>query len=120
MIKIVSIKENHLFSKVYAKGKNCAGKNLVVYALPNFKKPGKTMLGITASKKLGGAVQRSRARRIIREAYRRAAGEKDFSRPYLIVVVARRPLFEKGRKMQDLIPELRFAFNRLGLYGEEK
>ena len=119
MIKIDSIKENHLFSKVYAKGKTFAGKNLVVYALPNYKQNGKTLIGITASKKLGGAVQRSRVRRIIREAYRRAA-DQNFCRPFLIVVVARRPAFEKGRKMQELIPEFTRAFHRLGLFGEEK
>ncbi len=119
MAKIETIKENHLFSKVYAKGKSTAGKNLVVYALKNYKKQGVTLLGITTSKKLGGAVQRSRARRIIREAYRRVLAKRKFSRPQLIVIVARRPLFEKGRKMQELIPELENAFRRLSLFGEE-
>ncbi len=117
MAKIETIKENHLFSRVYAKGKNVVGKYMVIYALKNYSKaPVGTLVGITTSRKMGGAVQRSRARRIIREAYRAVAGERRFARPYLVVIVARHALFEKGRKTQDLIPEIRSSFSRLGLF----
>lgn len=119
MAKIETIKENHLFSRVYAKGKSAVGMNMVIYALKNYGKEPRTLLGITTSKKLGGAVQRSRARRIIREAYRAAAAECRFSRPFLIVIVARSALFDKKRKTQDLIPEMLSAFRELGLLSEE-
>ena len=119
MAKIVSIKENYLFSKLYAKGKRCAAKNVTVYVLPNYKSA-ETRLGITASKKLGGAVRRSRVRRLIREAFRLLTAERCFVRPYLIVVVARGALFEKDRKMGDVKKDLLYVFEKLGMYGGEE
>lgn len=118
MAKIASIKENYLFSKAYVKGKRQAAKNLTVYVLPNFK-TAETRLGITVSKKLGGAVQRTRARRLIREAFRLLSVDQSFPRPYLIVVVARSAMFDKGRKMGEVKEDLFRAFTKLGLYTEK-
>ena len=119
MAKIVPIKENYLFSKVYAKGKKASGKFVAVYALRNYKS-GDTCLGITTGKKMGNAVQRSRARRLIREAYRAASLEKKWRKPFWIVVVARSSLAEKNCKMQDVLFDLEKAFAKLSLFcGEE-
>jgi ribonuclease P protein component len=66
-------------------------------------------LGITASRKIGNAVQRSRARRLIREGFRAVFQELP---PALdIVVIVRRPLGE--RKMAALLEEWRRALPRL-------
>ncbi len=118
MAKIVAIKENHIFSKVYHKGKKDSQKNVVVYALRNFK-TGDTRLGITTGKKLGSAVERSRARRLIREAYRHASLGKTWRKPWWIVIVARGSLLEKGRKMGEVQTDLEEAFSRLSLFSEE-
>ncbi len=53
---------------LYRKGKFTASKNIVVYVRKNnlpFNR-----FGITAGKKIGNAVHRNRAKRIIRQAYR--------------------------------------------------
>ena len=118
MAKIVAIKENHVFSKVYHKGKKDSQKNIVVYALRNFK-TADTRLGITTGKKLGGAVERSRARRLIREAYRRVSDGRTWKKPWWIVVVARGSLMAKGRKMGEVQADLEKAFSRLSLFSEE-
>ncbi len=68
MGKIQAICRNHEFRRVYAKGKSFVGPLLVTYAKRNGL--GVTRVGITTSKKIGNAVFRSRARRVIREAYR--------------------------------------------------
>ena len=118
MVKITPIKENHLFSRVYAKGKKASEKNVSVYALRNYWS-GVTMLGITTGKKLGSAVQRSRARRLIREAYRRASDGKTWKKPFWIVIVARSPITRKDRKMQDVLSDLDKAFAKLELFAGE-
>ena len=112
MAKIIPIKENHLFSRVFSKGKSFAGKNAVVYVLKNYRTD-QTKLGITVSKKLGGAVQRNRAKRMIREAFRLFLQGKSFDRAYLIVVVARGPLFQKKARMQDALADLERALPAL-------
>jgi ribonuclease P protein component len=66
-------------------------------------------LGITASRKIGGAVQRSRARRLIREGFRQVYFELPTAVD--IVVIVRRPLGE--RKMQAVLDEWRRALPRL-------
>lgn len=78
--------ENNRFRALYARGKTAAAPSVAVYARKNRLKA-VSRLGITCSVKLGGAVQRNRMRRRIREAYR--LHESQFSPGYDIVVVAR-------------------------------
>ena len=118
MSKILAIKESYLFSKVYAKGKKASEKNVAVYALRNYKSRD-TMLGITTGKKLGNAVQRSRARRLIREAFRGVSIGREWKKPFWIVVVARSSIVDHGRKMQDVRSDLERAFLKLGLFAED-
>lgn len=58
---------NTEFSRAYRRGKSYVSPFLVTYVLK--KKKGGMRVGITTSKKIGGAVQRSRARRVIRAAF---------------------------------------------------
>ena len=118
MAKILAIKENYLFSKVYSRGKKASEKNVVVYALRNYKSSD-TKLGITTGKKIGNAVMRSRSRRLIREAFRFASQNKKWKKPFWIVVVARAPIALPGCKMQDVHRDLEHAFQKLGLFSEE-
>lgn len=98
-MKLFPIRENHLYSKAYQKGKKFVGKYVIVYVLPDYasKKlalanPAKekiNRIGITVTKKLGGAVVRNRAKRIIREGYRLANKKNPIKKGFLIVIVAR-------------------------------
>ena len=81
-----SLCENNRFRALYARGKSAAAPSLVVYARKNRFKTISRM-GITCSVKLGGAVQRNRMRRRLREAYR--LQESQFAPGYDIVIVAR-------------------------------
>ena len=66
-------------------------------------------LGIVTSKKIGGAVQRSRARRLLRESFRRH--QHEFVQPVELVLVARNSI--AGRPLalveKDFLAALRRA-----------
>lgn len=85
MLFTTIIKSNKDFMKVYKKGRFSANSLITIYFLPN-RSP-YNRIGITTSKKIGNAVQRNRARRIIRAAYRNT--EKLFPIGFDIIFVAR-------------------------------
>ena len=80
-----SLKENHLFRRLYSKGKSAAAPTLAVYVRPNHHAGSR--LGLTVGTKVGKAVRRNQVRRRIREAYR--IHEDRMLPGYDIVVVAR-------------------------------
>ncbi|MEL7603765.1 MAG: ribonuclease P protein component, partial [Bacillota bacterium] len=81
----VSMKKNHEFRRLYAKGKSAATPSLVVY----FRRTNRdyNQLGITVSTKIGNAVCRNRVRRRLREIYR--LNEARLPRGLDMVLVAR-------------------------------
>jgi len=83
-MKIISIKENSDFKRLYYRGKSVVKKRIVVYYRKN--RYGFNRLGITVSPKIGCAVVRNRVRRLIKENYRVLQG---LSEGYDIVIVAR-------------------------------
>jgi len=66
--RVSSLKKGGDFKRVFERGKNVAAPLLVVYALANDL--GFNRLGLSVSKKVGGAVIRNRVRRLIKESYR--------------------------------------------------
>lgn len=80
-----SLKLNHLFRRLYRKGRSGVNKYLVLYCMKNGT--GENRIGLTVSAKLGHAVVRNRVRRRLREIYR--LHESQFQPGWDIVVVAR-------------------------------
>ena len=115
------------FQKVYAEGVKKVGRRLVVYLLP----ADDMARAVVASRKIGGAVQRNRAKRLLREALRQGvlagtAGvmglrERLFPNPdtamthadrvggggLWVVLVARQSILDAGfREVRDELDEL--------------
>ena len=81
----VSLKENRVFRRLYAKGKSAVGPAMVLYCRKNGGKENR--LGFTVGTKLGCAVVRNRVRRRLREIYRLNAPRP--RQGYDLVIVAR-------------------------------
>lgn len=79
------LKDNKDFLSLYKKGRYIVSKYSVIYVKPNGRPFNR--FGITAGKKIGNAVCRNRAKRLIRLAYRQY--EIDMPIGMDIVIVAR-------------------------------
>ncbi|HEY7292551.1 MAG TPA: ribonuclease P protein component [Vicinamibacterales bacterium] len=82
------IRRRSEFQNVYERGARIHGRHSTVFLLRNGSTIGR--LGIAATRKLGGAVQRNRAKRLIREVFRRNKIAPGID----IVVVPKRSLLE--------------------------
>lgn len=79
------LRDSRAFRVVYGRGRSWASPLVVLHALPT---AGDALLvGVTAGKKVGGAVERNRAKRQLREAIRHRLPE--LRRGYQLVFVAR-------------------------------
>lgn len=85
MSEYVTLKDNRDFSRLYKRGKSFVSPVLVTYVMKN--KNNNLRFGITTGKKVGKAVKRSRARRVIRAAYYELY--PDLKQGYDFVFVAR-------------------------------
>lgn len=88
MSKFISIKKNTDFRRLYRRGKTFVTPSAVAYVLPNRAKVQR--LGITAGKKIGGAVVRNRAKRRLRAVFHNYLKDNDLcGRCYDVILVAR-------------------------------
>jgi ribonuclease P protein component len=101
MEKRFRLRKNSDFQRVYRKGHSWVHPLLVLYALRNDL--GYSRFGFSASKQVGGAVVRNRARRLMREAIRlRQAMIAD---GWDMVIIARRPMGEANFHQVDQAAE---------------
>ena len=109
----VSLKLNHVFRRLYGRGKSAVNPCLAVYCRKN--NLGYSRLGITTGVKLGNAVKRNFVRRRIRELYR--TNEEKFLPGFDIVVVARvRAAHSRYRELERSLLSLA---DKLGLLRKE-
>jgi ribonuclease P protein component len=78
------------YQRIYDQGVKLHGRLFTLFRFPNGLDIGR--LGIAATRKLGGAVARNRAKRLIREVFRRNKLAPGFD----IVIVPRRELLDAG------------------------
>ena len=119
-MRLYAIGENHLFAKTYKSARRAGSPTVFVYILrdrrerqlrnANPLKQSINRVGISASKKIGGAVERNRAKRVIREAYYQIEREYGVRRGNLVVIAARSKAVEC--KMQEVKRDLLMCFEK--------
>jgi len=98
------------FARIRQQGERLAHGCLIANwnRLPDGTSP---KLGVVTSKRIGGAVERSRARRLLRETFRHH--QHEFAQPVELVLVARNSI--AGKKLADVEKDFLAALNRAGL-----
>ena len=119
MKKRSRLRKNSDFQRVYEKGRSWAHPLLVLYALRNDL--GYSRFGFSVSKRVGGAVVRNRARRLMRETIRfRQAMIAD---GWDVIIIARQPVREVNfhqvdRAVEQLLRRARLLKAAEGITGD--
>jgi ribonuclease P protein component len=102
--------QNRDFARVRQRGERLAQGCLIANwsRLPD---GAATKLGVVTSRKIGGAVERSRARRLLRESFRQH--QHELSQPVELVLVARNSI--AGKKFVEVERDFLATLRRAGL-----
>ena len=107
------LQHGHQFRQAYEHGRKFVGRLFVLYVVDEPTEQPRAV-GMVTSRRVGNAVTRNRARRLLREAYR--LNKRKFKTNLLIVMVARSAI--NGKRLVDVEAELLRLFRAAGAINE--
>lgn len=107
MQKQYRLKKRAAFAYVYRKGEKASARDLLLLSAKS--KEG-LKIGLSVSKKVGGAVTRNRVKRLLREAIKPLEANMDAG--YMYVIVAYPSIADKT--YQDVCQSVEYAFKKAG------
>ena len=113
MLKPNVLRKKSDFACIYNKGKSVGDRYVVLFYRKNGLKTNRT--AFLASKKVGNAVSRNRARRLMKESYRQLSPE--LATGYDFIIIARNTILK--RKCAEVKKSLYSAFRRAGVTKEK-
>ena len=126
-MKFTAITEHHLYDKTFQRGARFVGRFVSVHVLRDYTAKRRMLahpmriytnrIGLSVTKRIGGAVERNRAKRIIRAALQGVEAVSPLKTGYLMVISARPTIV--GRTSTEIEKELRYCFHKLDMFAEK-
>ena len=107
------------FDRVYREGRSHASRYLVLYAFPRPGDRGTPRLGVSVGRKLGGAVERNRVKRLLRDAFWACSEEVSSGHDFVIVARPDAGELASSRGERGIEEALRAVLADAGLSREE-
>jgi ribonuclease P protein component len=108
------------FDRVYREGRSHANRYLVVYSFPREgDDDGDPRLGVSVGRKVGGAVERNRVKRLLRDAFWAVVGELPDGHDFVVVARPESGELASSEGEQGVERELRELLEKAGFARSE-
>lgn len=109
------------FQRVYRQGKSVAGRNVVLYYFERVSESedDASRLGVSVSKKVGGAVVRNQVKRVLKEIFRELQDRTAPNYDYVIIARHGLPDFLEKRRHEEVVAMITDLFQRANLIQEK-
>lgn len=106
------------FDRVYREGRSHAGRHLILYAFPRGTGDEGPRLGISVGRRVGGAVERNRVKRALRESFWACAEPLPDTHDFVIVARPEAAKLTADEGEPGLRAALRELMDEAGLTGD--